>query len=153
MIRLLRCGSITAIYAVLAEGEDLEDPIVDHVRSIVDGHVVLTRRLANRNHYPAIDVLESLSRVMAEVVDESAAKYAAKLRDDLAHTGAYGEQLQRLGIEVIHAPFCRSIKDVMEQRGEEFDVFCIGSSSAAQDIVAAIHRRFPRANIIHRLRQ
>lgn len=90
------CGCITAIYTVLAEGEDMEDPIVDHVRSIVDGHIVLTRRLANKNHFPAIDVLASLSRVMTEVVDEGWQNQAARMRNDMALIRD-AEDLIRLG--------------------------------------------------------
>ena len=92
-------GSVTAVYSVLAEGEDMEDPIVDHVRSVVDGHIVLSRRLANKNHFPAIDVLASLSRVMAEVVDDDATARAAAMRDDLAHLRD-AEDLIRLGAYV-----------------------------------------------------
>ena len=78
------------------EGEDMEDPIVDHVRSIVDDHIVLTRRLANKNHFPAIDVLSSLSRVMSEVVDDGWQNQAARMRNDLALIRD-AEDLIRLG--------------------------------------------------------
>ena len=61
-------GSTTGIYTVLVEGDDMNDPVGDAVRATVDGHIVLSRRLANRGHYPAIDVLTSVSRVMREVV-------------------------------------------------------------------------------------
>ena len=112
-------GSITAIYTVLAESEDMDDPIVDHVRSIVDGHVVLSRRLANKNHFPAIDVLMSLSRVMAEVVDDSCAARAAAMRDDLAHLRD-AEDLIRLGAYV---PGASAELDGALSRAEAIEAF------------------------------
>lgn len=91
-------GSITGIYTVLVEGEDFEDPIADSVRSIVDGHVVLTRKLAMQNHYPPVDVLQSLSR-LSHVVSSSEEKAANgvirsmlasyKEAEDLINIGAY----------------------------------------------------------------
>ncbi len=77
-------GSITAFYTVLAEDEDGNDPIVEEVRSILDGHIVLSRKLAAAYHYPAIDVLTSLSRVMTRVVDEPHQRAAGQLRKYLA---------------------------------------------------------------------
>ena len=65
-------GSITALYTVLVAGGDMEEPIADEVRGILDGHIVLSRALAERNHWPAIDVLPSLSRVMTAVADAAA---------------------------------------------------------------------------------
>lgn len=77
-------GSITAFYTVLAEDEDGGDPIVEEVRSILDGHIVLSRKLAAAYHYPAIDVLTSLSRTMPRVVDEAHLRAAGQLRKYLA---------------------------------------------------------------------
>ena len=91
-------GSITAIYTVLVEADDFNEPISDTVRSIVDGHVILSRQLAEANHYPPVDVLMSVSRLMNEVVSEEHRKAAAKIRDimatykeakDLIDVGAY----------------------------------------------------------------
>jgi len=65
-----RRGSITGMYTVLVEGDDMTDPVADAVRSILDGHIVLSRRLASAGHYPAVDVLESVSRVMPLVTTE-----------------------------------------------------------------------------------
>jgi flagellum-specific ATP synthase len=91
-------GSITGIYTVLVEGDDLNDPVGDTVRSIVDGHIVLSRKLANRGHYPAIDVLESVSRVMRDVSDPDHLELRTKVinnlsvyreAEDLISIGAY----------------------------------------------------------------
>ena len=77
-------GSITAIYTVLVEGGDMEEPVADEVRGILDGHIVLSRELAERNHWPAIDVLRSLSRLMRQVSDEPQQQAAGRLRELLA---------------------------------------------------------------------
>jgi flagellum-specific ATP synthase len=73
-------GSITGLYTVLVEGDDMQDPIGDTARSILDGHVVLSRRLATSGHYPSIDVLESLSRVAPAVTDPTQRADATMLR-------------------------------------------------------------------------
>jgi flagellum-specific ATP synthase len=77
-------GSMSAIYTVLAEGDDQQDPVVDTARAILDGHIVLTRELAERGHYPAIDVGASISRCMAQVVPAEHAQAARKLKASLA---------------------------------------------------------------------
>jgi FliI/YscN family ATPase len=91
-------GSITAFYTVLVEGDDTNEPIADAVRSILDGHVVLARPLAARNHYPAIDILQSVSRTMPDVTEVDHRMKAGRLRDwmatikeneDLISVGAY----------------------------------------------------------------
>lgn len=91
-------GSITGIYTVLVDGDDMNEPIADAVRSILDGHIVLSRNIAAQNHFPAIDVMTSVSRVMNEVVSEEHLKAAQRMRqlmavyrdaEDLIHIGAY----------------------------------------------------------------
>jgi flagellum-specific ATP synthase len=91
-------GSITGLYTVLVEGDDLEDPVADSVRAILDGHIVLSRKVAQRNHYPAVDVLQSTSRVMRDIVDNDHLKWAGQIKDwlaayaqveDLINIGAY----------------------------------------------------------------
>ncbi|SUA90175.1 FliI/YscN family ATPase [Pandoraea pulmonicola] len=89
-------GSITAFYTVLVEGDNLDEPLADEVRSIVDGHIVLSRRLAQENHYPAIDVSKSLSRVMAQIADPTHVECAARVRRALA-LAADVELLVRVG--------------------------------------------------------
>jgi type III secretion protein N (ATPase) len=93
-------GSITAIYTVLVEGSDMDEPIADEVRGILDGHIVLERKLAARGHYPAIDVLQSLSRVMPKVTAKPQQISAQRARTllatfeekrDLVALGAYAK--------------------------------------------------------------
>ena len=91
-------GSITGVYTVLVEGDDTNEPIADTVRGILDGHIVLSRKLANANHYPAIDVNASISRLMSSIATPEHKKLAGDLRDlyslyiqneDLISIGAY----------------------------------------------------------------
>ncbi len=91
-------GSVTGLYSVLVDGDDMNEPITDTARGILDGHIVLSRQMAHRNHYPAIDVLGSISRVMSDIVDDDHKKNAGELRralavyrdaEDLINVGAY----------------------------------------------------------------
>ncbi|MCK5008666.1 MAG: FliI/YscN family ATPase, partial [Spirochaetales bacterium] len=93
-------GTVTGFYSVLVEGDDLDEPISDAVRGILDGHVVLTRNLAQKNHYPAVDVLQSVSRLAEKVTGPNIKKAAGALRrmlatyreaEDLINVGAYVE--------------------------------------------------------------
>ncbi len=91
-------GSITGVYTVLVEGDDTNEPISDTVRGILDGHIVLSRALAHANHYPAIDIGQSISRLMTEIVPQKHRDLSSKVRDimsvyeknaDLVSIGAY----------------------------------------------------------------
>jgi type III secretion protein N (ATPase) len=77
-------GSITALYTVLVEGDDMTEPIADETRSILDGHIILSRKLASANHYPAIDILASVSRVMNMVASEEHKQIAGRFRELMA---------------------------------------------------------------------
>jgi flagellum-specific ATP synthase len=77
-------GAITALYTVLVEGDDMNEPVADAVRGILDGHIVLSRALAHFNHYPAIDILESVSRLTRDVCTSDEVALSAKAREHLA---------------------------------------------------------------------
>ena len=91
-------GSITGLYTVLVDGDDFNEPISDTARSILDGHIMLTRKMAHKNHYPAIDVLQSISRVMSSIISDDHKEAAGRLKnvlatyqeaEDLINIGAY----------------------------------------------------------------
>ncbi len=91
-------GSITGLYTVLVDGDDFNEPITDTARSILDGHIMLSRKLGHKNHYPAIDVLQSISRCMSQIADKEHKKMAGRLKnvlatyneaEDLINIGAY----------------------------------------------------------------
>ncbi|MBO6246374.1 MAG: EscN/YscN/HrcN family type III secretion system ATPase, partial [Anaerovibrio sp.] len=120
-------GSITGIYTVLVDGDDMNEPIADAVRSILDGHIVLSRNIAAQNHFPAIDVLASVSRVMSAVVPDEHMDANRKLRalmavykdaEDLIHIGAYvkgsspkiDEAIQK--IDAINDFLCQGVFEV-----------------------------------------
>ncbi len=118
-------GSITALYTVLVEGDDMEEPVADEVRGILDGHIVLSRELAQRGHWPAVDVLQSISRVMPAITTEPHQRAAAQLRKllaiyeqkrDLVLLGAYQQgsdpemDLALKNIQSIHSYLQQSIE-------------------------------------------
>ncbi|MCC5912026.1 MAG: flagellar protein export ATPase FliI [Clostridiaceae bacterium] len=91
-------GSITGLYTVLVDGDDMNEPIADAVRGILDGHIVLSRKMANQNHYPAIDIMASVSRVMPNIVPKDQMEIAGEIKriiatyrdsEDLINIGAY----------------------------------------------------------------
>ncbi len=91
-------GSITGLYTVLVEGDDMNEPVADTVRGLLDGHIVLSRELAHQNHFPAVDVLSSVSRLMTQITEKGHREAAGKIRDlmalykrseDLINIGAY----------------------------------------------------------------
>lgn len=119
-------GSITAFYTVLVDGDDMNEPITDAVRGILDGHIVLSRSLANKNHYPAIDVLSSISRLMPNIISDTHRKSANEIKtilstykdsEDLINIGAYQKGSSKeidLAIEKID-----SINEFLTQSTEE----------------------------------
>ncbi len=121
-----KTGSITAFYSVLVEGDDENEPIADCVRGLIDGHTWLSRKIASRNHYPAIDVLPSLSRLMSEVATPEHREAAGIVREllaayreheDLISIGAYRSGANRtvdLAIEMLEA-----INAFLRQRVDE----------------------------------
>ncbi|MEI2384484.1 type III secretion system ATPase SctN [Breoghania sp. JC706] len=123
-------GSITAMYAVLVEGDDMNEPVADETRSILDGHIILSRKLAASNHYPAIDILASKSRVMTAIVSPEHRELAGKLNSLLA-TYADVELLVKIGEykqgsdPAADQAIARygAINDFLRQRTDEFDTF------------------------------
>lgn len=89
-------GSITGLYTVLVDGDDFNEPVTDTARSILDGHIVLSRKIAQKNHYPAIDVLASISRCMSQIVDKKQKELSGQLKNVMA-TYAESEDLINIG--------------------------------------------------------
>lgn len=124
------CGSITGLYAVLVDGDDFNEPIADTARGILDGHIVLSRNMAQRNHYPAIDVLASISRVMSSVASKEHKQLAGQMKnvlatyrdaEDLINIGAYRAGSNKnidFAIEKIDA-----VNDFLRQGTEEKFLF------------------------------
>lgn len=132
-------GSITAFYTVLVEGDDLTEPITDAVRGLLDGHLVLSRELASRGHYPAIDVLESVSRLMPMLVDKKQQTAAALLRRLLA---AYreGRDLVEIGA---YQQGTNPLLDAALQRLPQIEAFLqqgIDEKSTFDEAISGLHQ-------------
>ena len=132
-------GSITAYYTVLVDGDDLNEPISDTVRGILDGHIVLSRKIAAKNHFPAIDVGASVSRLMKEIVTEEHYQNAGRLRDllatyqsneDLISIGAYKEGAnQALDNAVrLNAPLTAFLKQGVNEQVQYEEILSLMSS-------------------------
>ena len=127
-------GSITAFYTVLVEGDDMNEPIADAVRGILDGHIVLTRKLATANHFPAIDVLESVSRLSLDICSAEELQIVSSTRDllalyreneDLVNIGAYAKGANaRLDMAIAkHDPIARFLRQAVEERSTRTTTF------------------------------
>lgn len=134
-------GSITAFYTVLVEGDDMNEPIADAVRGILDGHIILSRKIAAENQYPAIDVQNSVSRLMKDIVPESHSRAAGMLKEnmaiyaeakDLIDVGAYRKgSSPEIDRAILFAPV---IKNFLRQRVDE--------PHAHDEIVATLQNLF-----------
>jgi flagellum-specific ATP synthase len=136
-------GSITGLYSVLVEGDDINEPISDAMRGILDGHIWLSRDLANRAHYPAVSVLESISRVMSDVVDEEMLRAARDVRRVLA-TWRDIEDLVTIGA---HTPGLNTEHDLAVEMKPVVDEFlrqtiteCALWASVREDVLALADR-------------
>jgi flagellum-specific ATP synthase len=127
-------GSITAIYTVLVEGDDTNEPVTDTVRGIVDGHIMLSRSLANSNHYPAIDVLESVSRLSRDICEPEEIDLAGRAREhmavyrkneDLIAIGAYQKGSTPAIDQAIalHAPLRQFLRQGVREQTPRTDAF------------------------------
>jgi FliI/YscN family ATPase len=129
-------GSITAVYTVLVEGEDMEEPIADEVRGILDGHIVLSRALAARGHFPAIDVVQSLSPVMPNVVHTSQLAAAQALRSSIA---VYEEKRDLIVLGAYKKGSDKSVDSAISMRAE-VERFLQQSSDAPCSLSATLEQ-------------
>jgi flagellum-specific ATP synthase len=114
-------GTITGMFAVLVEGDDLDEPISDAARSVLDGHIVLSRSLANRNHFPAIDILRSISRCQSDIMQPDHLRVCGEVKnymaayqenEDLIQIGAYTTGSNKLVDNAIriHEPIMKFLR-------------------------------------------
>ena len=132
-------GSITGLYTVLVEGDDLEDPVADGARAILDGHIVLSRKLANRGHYPAVDVLSSVSRVMDKVVSREHSLAARRVKELMARyqenadAVAYGMYIRGTDPEIDECVDSEPrIRDFLRQERDEKATFADSKEKISQ---------------------
>lgn len=134
-------GSITGLYTVLVDGDDFNEPITDTARGILDGHIMLSRKLAHKNHYPAIDVLSSISRVMSSIATNEHKKLAGKFKMVLA---TYNEAEDLINIGAYKAGSNRNIDYAITKINEVNDFLCqdVDEKADFQDTIAKLETIF-----------
>ena len=132
-------GSITGFYTILVDGDDMDEPVADTVRGILDGHIVLSRRLAQAYHYPAIDVLQSISRLAPSVSGPSLNKAAGAIRRTMA---VYAESEDLINVGAYHAGSNPAIDEAIAKHPsiEEFLIQSVGEHSSEVQTYAAMDR-------------
>ena len=130
-------GSITGFYTILVDGDDMDEPVADTVRGILDGHIVLSRRLAQAYHYPAIDVLQSVSRLAPSVSGPATNRAAGALRRSMA---VYAEAEDLINVGAYHSGSNPAIDEAITRHGliEEFLIQPVGERSPLPDTLAAM---------------
>lgn len=127
-------GSITGLYTVLVDGDDFNEPITDTARSILDGHIMLSRKIAHKNHYPAIDILQSISRCMSQIADKHQKELAGKLKNVMA---TYNESEDLINIGAYKAGSNKSI-DFAISKIDKVNEFLVQSTDEKYDFEAEI---------------
>ena len=138
-------GSITGLYTVLVDGDDFNEPITDTARSILDGHIVLNRKLAQKNHYPAIDVLASISRVMSAVATKDHKRAAGQLKNVMA---TYAEAEDLINIGAYKAGSNKNI-DFAMSKNDEVNSFLLQETDekfSYDEILGMLFKMFPQEN-------
>ena len=134
-------GSITGLYTVLVDGDDFNEPITDTARGILDGHIVLSRKLAQKNHYPAIDVLASISRVMSSIATKEHKVMAGKLKNVMA---TYQEAEDLINIGAYKAGSNKNIDYAIEKIDQVNDFLCQSTEDKFDfdEVVGALEQMF-----------
>jgi flagellum-specific ATP synthase len=130
-------GTITGFYTILVEGDDMDEPVADTVRGILDGHIVLSRRLAQCYHYPAIEILGSISRLMPEVTGPVTRKVAGAVRKLIA---AYAEAEDLINVGAYHAGTNPAIDEAIAKRQAIEDLLIqeVGEKSSMADTLQGL---------------